>query len=237
MCIREIYQVHQYHLHSIGLTEILPERRPNGPQHSASSTRTSTRLDSIELPTTPTATFRKLFCEERVRQNQSSNLQNQARSLPSNPSEPYGIRGLVNHNFEPPCQDSEFPTIEVLSHTGQELEVLSYLDRLEEINKTDDDSPSTSHNDKKRPLVLNLENLHDISSELSSQGQILSQVVRDIQLNHKVEDPDNHRLEIALSEIRSLREEFREHKYELNLIMDELKKLLQKNSFSEMNHS
>ena len=64
-------------------------------------------------------------------QNQSSNLQNQARpgarSLPSNPSESYGIRGLVNHNFEPPCQDSEFPTIEVLSHTGQELEVLSYL--------------------------------------------------------------------------------------------------------------
>ena len=66
-----------------------------------------------------------------MRQNQSSNLQNQARpgarSLPSNPSESYGIRGLVNHNFEPPCQDSEFPTIEVLSQTGQELEVLSYL--------------------------------------------------------------------------------------------------------------
>ena len=34
--------------------------------------------------------------------------------------------------------------------------------------------------------MLNLENLHDISSELSSQGQILSQVVRDIQLHHKV---------------------------------------------------
>ena len=33
--------------------------------------------------------------------------------------------------------------------------------------------------------MLNLENLHDISSELSSQGQILSQVVRDIQLHHK----------------------------------------------------
>ena len=76
-------------------------------------------------------------CQERVRQNQSSNLQNQvrpsARSLPSYPSESYGIRGLVNHNFEPPynseppCQDSEFPTIEVLSQTGQELEVLSYL--------------------------------------------------------------------------------------------------------------
>ena len=72
-----------------------------------------------------------------MRQNQSSNLQNQARpgarSLPSNPSESYGIRGLVNHNFEPPhnfepsSQDSEFPLIEVLSHTCQELEVLSYL--------------------------------------------------------------------------------------------------------------
>ena len=59
-------------------------------------------------------------------------------------------------------------------------------DRLEEINKTNDDSPSTSHNDNKWPLVLNLENLHDISSELSSQGQILSQVVQDIQLHHKV---------------------------------------------------
>jgi hypothetical protein len=77
-----------------------------------------------------------------VRQNQSSNLQNQhgARSLPSNPSESYGIRGLVNHNFkpphnsEPPCQDSEFPTIEVLSHTCQELEVLSYLGKYQ--NKT-----------------------------------------------------------------------------------------------------
>ena len=34
--------------------------------------------------------------------------------------------------------------------------------------------------------MLNLENLHDISSELSSQGQILSQVVQDIQLHHKV---------------------------------------------------
>ena len=56
----------------------------------------------------------------------------------------------------------------------------------EEIKKTDDDSPSMCHNDKKRPLVLNLDNLHDISSELSSQGQILSQVVRDIQLHHKV---------------------------------------------------
>ena len=59
-------------------------------------------------------------------------------------------------------------------------------DRLEEIDKPDNDSPSTSHNDKKRPLVLNLENLYDISSELSSQGQILSQVVQDIQLHHKV---------------------------------------------------
>ena len=73
-----------------------------------------------------------------MRQNQSSNLQNQARpgarSLPSNPSESYGIRGLVNHNFEPPCQDSEFPTIEVLSHKCQELEVLSYLGKYQ--NKT-----------------------------------------------------------------------------------------------------
>ena len=59
-------------------------------------------------------------------------------------------------------------------------------DRLEEIDKPDNDSPSTSHNDKKRPLVLNLENLYDISSELSSQGQILSQVVQDIQLHHQV---------------------------------------------------
>jgi hypothetical protein len=66
-----------------------------------------------------------------VRQNQISNVQNPSRpgvkSLPNNPSESYGIRGLVNHNFEPPCQDSEFPAFEILSQQDQELEVLSYL--------------------------------------------------------------------------------------------------------------